>query len=235
MGRSLRSRKAVFFKRGCVDMLPLSLAVLPWGFLFGSLAVQKGFSPWVVQSFSALVFGGSVQLVAVELLANGAEYATVLVAALVISSRHMLYGLSLRSAILAQRTASPILLSFWLTDELFAVSHRFRDLRSPLRVYYAIAAGGSFYFAWNLWTLIGIALGSALPDLTEVGADIAIAGIFIALLVPYIRTLASAFAATISAVLTLWGHSAGISWAMLPAVLLGMAAGLAWQRLSVRG
>ena len=37
--------------KGVVDMLPLSLAVLPWGILFGSLAVQRGFSWLEAQLF----------------------------------------------------------------------------------------------------------------------------------------------------------------------------------------
>ena len=77
-------------------MLPLSLAVLPWGILFGSLAVQRGFSWLEAQLFSAVIFGGAVQIVTVELIANNASLVTVLFSALVISSRHFLYGLTLR-------------------------------------------------------------------------------------------------------------------------------------------
>ena len=44
-------------KKGVIDMLPLSLAVLPWGILFGSLAVQRGFSWLEAQLFSVIIFG----------------------------------------------------------------------------------------------------------------------------------------------------------------------------------
>ena len=50
-------------------MLPLCLAVLPWGILCGSLAVQNGFSALETQAMSLLVFAGSAQLVAIELMA----------------------------------------------------------------------------------------------------------------------------------------------------------------------
>ena len=82
--------------KGVMDMLPLSLAVLPWGILFGSIAVQRGFSWLEAQMFSAIVFGGAVQIVTVELMADNASLLTVLFTAFVISSRHFLYGLSLR-------------------------------------------------------------------------------------------------------------------------------------------
>ena len=79
--------------KGVVDMLPLSLAVLPWGILFGSLAVQRGFSWLEAQLFSGIIFGGAVQIVTVELIADNASLLTVLFSAFVISSRHFLYGL----------------------------------------------------------------------------------------------------------------------------------------------
>ena len=91
-------RKGLFIAagKGAVDMLPLSLAVLPWAVLFGSLAVQRGFS-WVeAQMFSAVIYGGAVQIVTVELMADEAPLVTILFSALVISSRHFLYGLTLR-------------------------------------------------------------------------------------------------------------------------------------------
>ena len=93
-----RAQKALFSaaRKGAADMLPLSLAVLPWGILFGSLAVQRGFDWLEAQLFSGIVFGGAVQIVTVELMANNASLFTVLFSAFVISSRHFLYGLALR-------------------------------------------------------------------------------------------------------------------------------------------
>jgi predicted branched-subunit amino acid permease len=41
--------------KGALNMLPLSLAVLPWGILFGSLAIQRGFS-WIEAQLSVRLF-----------------------------------------------------------------------------------------------------------------------------------------------------------------------------------
>ena len=111
--------------RGIVDMLPLSLAVLPWGILFGSLAVQRGFSWLEAQMFSGIIFGGAVQIVTVELIADNSSLLTVLFTAFVISSRHFLYGLSLRERMIQHPLRWRVPLGFLLTDELFALSgHR---------------------------------------------------------------------------------------------------------------
>jgi 4-azaleucine resistance transporter AzlC len=213
--------------RGVLDMLPLSLAVLPWGILFGSLAVQRGFSWLEAQLFSGIIFGGAVQIVTVELIADNSSLLTVLFTAFIISSRHFLYGLSLRERLSPQPLRWRLGLGFLLTDELFALSGHRRAYMGKLRLYYALAAGGSFYLAWNLWTFIGIVAGASLPDLTDLGLDFAIAATFIALVVPGIKSMATLAAvltaATASVFFTLWHFELGLICAALLAMTVGFA------------
>ena len=212
-------------KKGAIDMLPLSLAVLPWGVLFGSLAVQRGFSWLEAQLFSAVIFGGAVQIVTVELIADQASLLTVLFSAFVISSRHFLYGLTLRERLSPKPLRWRLGLGFLLTDELFALSGDRRAYQNKFRLYYALGAWGSFYLAWNLWTFIGIVAGAWLPDLTKLGLDFAIAATFIALVVPEIKSLAtliSVLVAAISALIfSLWQIELGLVFAALLAMLAG--------------
>jgi 4-azaleucine resistance transporter AzlC len=221
----------VSIRKGVVDMLPLSLAVLPWGILFGSIAVQRGFSWIEAQMFSAIIFGGAVQIVTVELIADNASLLTVLFTAFVISSRHFLYGLSLREKLSPKPLRWRLGLGFLLTDELFALSGHRRAFQGKLRLIYGLAAGGSFYLAWNLWTFIGIVAGASLPDLTELGLDFAIAATFIALVVPEIKTLptlaAVITAAVFSLIFSLWEFELGL----ILAALLAMCAGFTVQNL----
>ena len=218
-------------KKGAVDMLPLSLAVLPWGILFGSLAVQRGFSWLEAQMFSAIIFGGAVQIVTVELIADNASLFTVVFSAFIISSRHFLYGLTLRDRLSPKPFRWRLSLGFLLTDELFALSGDRRAYRNRFRLYYALGAGGSFYLAWNLWTFIGIVAGASLPDLTELGLDFAIAATFIALVIPEIKTLATLVAVLVagvsSVIFTLWGFELGL----VCAALMAMCSGFCVQKL----
>jgi 4-azaleucine resistance transporter AzlC len=198
---------------------------LPWGVLFGSLAVQRGFSWLEAQLFSAVIFGGAVQIVTVELIADQASLLTVLFSAFVISSRHFLYGLTLRERLSPKPLRWRLGLGFLLTDELFALSGDRRAYQNKFRLYYALGAGGSFYLAWNLWTFIGIVAGAWLPDLTKLGLDFAIAATFIALVVPEIKSLAtliSVLVAAISALIfSLWQIELGLVFAALLAMLAG--------------
>ncbi len=224
-----RAQKALFSaaRKGAADMLPLSLAVLPWGLLFGPLAVQRGFTWIEAQLFSGIVFGGAVQIVTVELMADNASRFTVLFSAFVISSRHFLYSLALRERLSVKPLRWRLGLGFLLTDELFALSGDRRAYRNRFRLYYALGAGGSFYLAWNLWTFIGIFAGTSLPDLTELGLDFAIAATFIALVLPDIKTLASFSASVVAGVasvtFTLWEFDLSLVCAALLAMCVGFS------------
>ena len=131
-------------RKGVVDMLPLSFAVLPWGILFGSIAVQRGFSWFEAQMFSALIFGGAVQIVTVELIADNVSLLTILFTAFVISSRHFLYGLSLRERLSPQPLKWRLGLGFLLTDELFAVSGAPSCLSRSAAVILCLGCGRQF-------------------------------------------------------------------------------------------
>lgn len=183
-------------------MMPLNLAVLPWGILCGSLAIQRGFTPLESILMPALVFAGSVQLVVIELMNNNTPLATILFTAFIISSRHFLYGLALRDKIKNLPLKWRASLGFLLTDELFAFSGSENFLKGKLKLVYAVAAGASFYFCWLLWNLIGIVAGSYLPDLTNLGLDFAIAVTFIALVIPTITNLAMFITVVVAGVLS---------------------------------
>ena len=135
--------------KGFWDMLRLNLAVIPWGILCGSLAVQNGFTPLETQLMSLLVFAGSAQLVAIELISQNTPLITILFTTFIISSRHFLYGLSIRHKIIAQPLRWRLPISFVLTDELFAFSHHRKAYQSKIRLVYALSAGFSFYICWN--------------------------------------------------------------------------------------
>ncbi|WP_019616775.1 AzlC family ABC transporter permease [Psychromonas ossibalaenae] len=176
-------------QKGCLDMLPLSLSVIPWGILCGSLAIARGFTELEAFLMVLLVFAGSVQLVVIELMSSGTPLTTVLFSAFIISSRHFLYGLVLRDKIKNLPCKYRIGIGFLLTDELFALSAHNKALNGKRRLVYALSAGASFYVCWITWNVIGIIAGNYMPDLTSLGLDFAIAVTFISLVIPSITNL----------------------------------------------
>ncbi|MBU2969179.1 AzlC family ABC transporter permease [Pseudoalteromonas sp. C2R02] len=186
------NRKSAYLQmmqKGLLDMMPLNLAVIPWGILCGSLAIQRDFSILEALLMPLVVYAGAVQLVVIELMHANAPLATILFTAFIISSRHFLYGLALRDKLKNLPLRWRGSLGFLLTDELFALSGDKQSYKGKLRLVYALFAGGSFYVSWLIWNIIGIAAGSYLPDLTNLGLDFAIAVTFIALVIPSIVNL----------------------------------------------
>ena len=51
---------------GCRDELPILLGVVPFGMIYGILALDAGLSPVAAQSMSSVVFAGSAQLVTAQ-------------------------------------------------------------------------------------------------------------------------------------------------------------------------
>jgi len=220
--------------KGATDILPLSLAVLPWGVLFGSLAIQRGFSWFEAQLFSAIIFGGAVQIVTVELMAENTPLLVVLFSAFFISSRHFLYGLALRERLSTHSAAWRVGLGFLLTDELFSLSGTKKAYQTQFRLYCALGAGGSFYIAWNIWTALGIFAGTWLPDLTQLGLDFAIAATFIALVVPEIKSKSILICVMISALSSIGLSIYGQELALITAAIIGMVSGFWAQKLDSR-
>ena len=221
-------RKQAYFRmaqKGVMAMLPLNLAVLPWGILCGSLAIQRGFSTLEAILMPMLVFAGAVQLVVIELINDNAPLATILFTAFIISSRHFLYGLALRDKLKKRSFLWRGSLGFLLTDELFALSGEAKSFQGKLRLIYALAAGGSFYLCWLLWNIIGIVAGSYLPDLTNLGLDFAIAVTFIALVVPSITNLAMLVTVVVAGFLSVLFKVANWELGLVLSSLIAMYAG----------
>ena len=75
---------------GIRDMLPMSLAAATYGLAFGLLASQSGFNNFQAISMSALVFGGSSQLVAMDQLVLGVGPAAAMLAGAALNMRILL-------------------------------------------------------------------------------------------------------------------------------------------------
>lgn len=183
---TLPSKSALFFK-GVLAITPLSIAIVPWGLLAGSYAVESGLSPFNSQALSVIIFAGAAQLVATGMIKAGASTMTMLITTFFITARHFLYSVSMRNAMSPLPKRWRYLLGFLLTDELFAIignqdSKRFEP-------WYAFGAGISFYLVWNIATLAGILLGHSIPELNTIGLNFAIAATFIAIIVPTIKNI----------------------------------------------
>ncbi|MFB9135776.1 AzlC family ABC transporter permease [Vibrio olivae] len=178
--------KSRLFWKGTIAMLPLTIAVLPWGLLAGSFAAQSGLTFVESQALSAILFAGAAQLVATGMIKAGAGLTTMLLTTLFITSRHLLYSVSMRGKIKDLSTPWRLTLGFLLTDELFALCGK--QSHQEFHPWFALGAGASFYLCWNIASLIGILAGNSIPEMDQWGLEFAVAATFIAIVIPTIKS-----------------------------------------------
>ncbi|MRI32717.1 branched-chain amino acid ABC transporter permease [Endozoicomonas sp. OPT23] len=211
--------KAIF------DVMPLSLAVIPWGMLCGSLAIEAGLTPLQAQFMSLIVFAGAAQLAGVSIISAGGSIVSLFTTTAVISSRHLLYSAVLKHEIrkLPLRWRAP--LAFVLTDEMFAVAHAFREEHGYFSPLYALVAGIGFGVIWNVSTLVGIVAGASIPNLDSLGLEFAIAATFIALVIPAIKSKPVLMSVVVSGLTIIGCNLLSIGNSLMIAAFAGMTAG----------
>lgn len=157
-------------------------AVAPFGIVFGAAAATAGLSLLQAIGFSALVFGGSSQFAAVEILGDGGSVASAAIAGLLLNVRSLAFGVIMAPALLGawwQRAA----MSQLMIDESTAVGAAQQERRS--RRYGYLVAGVGVFIVWNLTTILGhVAFAGAGDLITELGLDAAGPAAFLALLWP---------------------------------------------------
>src|SRR5947209_20508280 len=82
------------FLAGARAEVPMLLGVLPFGLIYGALALQAGIPPMAALAMSSIVLAGSAQFVGTQLFAVGAPGALIILTTFVVNLRHMLYSAS---------------------------------------------------------------------------------------------------------------------------------------------
>lgn len=219
-------------KRATIDMMPLSLAVIPWGVMVGAYGVASGLGAFNTQLLSLIVFAGTAQLVVIGMMASGLGLISILMTTALITSRHLLYSMALRERIAPLPWQWRYGLGFLLTDEFFVHCTKSKDVNPEENDdrWYMLGAGFSFYGVWNLSTALGIVAGQWLPDLAHWGLDFTVAAIFIAILFPNIRTWGTGLCVLVSMIIAVYCAIDEMRLGLMVATLSGMVLGYGFDR-----
>jgi 4-azaleucine resistance transporter AzlC len=218
------------FFRGVRDELPILLGVVPFGMIFGALAVHNGLSPFIAQSTSTIIFAGSAQFIAVQLIGAGASIAVVLMVVFVINIRHALYSASVAPYIAHLRPAWKFVLAYFLTDEAYVVAITNYEKRgvSDTRHWYFLGAGVTLWSSWQVSTLVGILVGGGIGENWPVGFALPLT--FIALVIPGLKDRPSVAAAVTAGIVGLLTVAFPYKTGLLIAAFLGIAVGLILEK-----
>lgn len=155
------------------------------GITYGLLAANMGYDIWIPILMAAVIYSGSVEFIALTILAGTFHPVSAVAMALTVGARHLFYGISMLAKYRGARWKKPFLI-FWLTDETFAVnynnhtSHTQQFLVSLFDYMYWISGGIMGY-------LLGSAMGEKLMSHLK-GLDFVVTAMFVAIFMDdYIR------------------------------------------------
>jgi predicted branched-subunit amino acid permease len=142
---------------------PLAAAIGVFGIIFGAAASVQMDAALVV-GMSILVFSGTLQFATVGLLASGAGVAAIVLTAIALNARHVVFGAVLRNRIEGSPWRRAVMAWFML-DESFGLS-----LAAGRRTGFVLLASGALFFvAWIGGTILGV-LGARLVAVEGIAA-----------------------------------------------------------------
>ncbi len=195
------------FLKGILEVCPLMIPVVPFGIIFGVIGMDLGIGPYMTFGMSIIVFGGASQIVLLQLFSGGASSLVILSSVGAVNSRHLLYGAVLSEYLSGLKFFWKIILSYFLVDQAFAVSNQYfkKNKKDKNKHYHLLAGGLTCWTVWQMSTLIGIFLGSIVPE--ELGLSFAIPLTFLALLINDFKKIKNVVVMLVSALIATLGYS----------------------------
>lgn len=209
---------------GARAVLPLALAVALFGVSFGVLARAAGMGVLAPVVMSATTFAGSAQFAVASILGGAGGVGAAVAAAVLLNARYAPMSIAV-----APGTRGPawrrLVESQLMVDESWALSAR-GGARFDAPV--LLGAGLVLYTCWVGGTVLGVLGGEGLGDPERIGLDAAFPALFLALLVPQLRTRRALAAALTGAAIAL--ILVPVSAPGIPIIAASAACLLGWRR-----
>ena len=169
------------FKAG----IPIFIGYVPAAIAFGILSKGCGITLVECFLFSAVVFAGASQFIALNLLMTGMGPGGIILTTLLVNFRHFLMSAYLSTRIGRIAKKYIFLIAFGVTDEVFSV---LSFQRGRLSKTFVIILQLSAYSAWVGGTVAGYILGGFLPEILTKSMGVALYALLLAILLPEIKT-----------------------------------------------
>jgi predicted branched-subunit amino acid permease len=182
-------------RAGAGAVAAMAIGVIPFGLVAGATPVAGGLGAGAAVGFSSVVFAGASQLAAIDVLAGGGSAAVAILAAWTINLRMLLYSASLAPYLAKEPLWRRLGGAYLLVDQVYAVCiTRWPEEDEPQRrIPFMIGGGVLLWAVWQISTVIGALVGSAVP--ASLPLDFALPLVFLVLLVPAVNSRPAAVAA----------------------------------------
>lgn len=205
---------------------PMLLGAVPFGLIYGALAVQAGIPPLLAIAISAIVFAGSAQFMIAKLVAAATPGVLIVLSVCIINLRHALYSAAVAAKLAHLPARWQVLLAYLLTDEAYAASLRRLEAGGDAthRHWFLLGAGGSMWLIWQISCIAGVLLGARIPAAWSL--DFAGTLTFVAIVVPLLRDRAAVAAMALAGVVAVLAFGLPYKLFIILAALAGMAVGV---------
>jgi 4-azaleucine resistance transporter AzlC len=172
----------------CIGYIPAAVA-------FGILSKSCGITLLECFLFSAVVFAGASQFIALNLLMTGMGPGGIILTTLLVNFRHFLMSAYLSTRIGKMAKRHMIMMAFGVTDEVFSVLS-FQEGRLSKSFVFILQI--SAYSAWVSGTMAGYILGGFLPEILTRSMGVALYALLLAILLPKIKKSTRALVLAVS-------------------------------------
>ncbi|UNT96105.1 AzlC family ABC transporter permease [Allobaculum mucilyticum] len=173
------------FRAGAVAAIPVILGYIPVGIAYGIMALNSGLSPWQTMNLSLFVYTGAGQMATARMIGMQTAYAVILLTVTLMNLRHLIMSTVVMEKLRSLPLFRRIGLSFFITDETFAV-FSLEDEERPSGWYF-FGLGLCSWLSWNVGTLLGVIGSAFLPEAISASLAISLSAMFIALVVPRMK------------------------------------------------
>ena len=193
--------------KGIADVSPLMIPVFPFGIIYGVIGMELGIGPYMTLGLSIIIFGGASQIVLLQLFSGGASSLVIFSSVGAVNSRHLLYGAVLSEHLSTLKLTWKIILSYVMVDQAFAVSNTYfkNNRKNKNKHFHLLGAGFTCWTIWQVSTILGIVLGSVVPE--ELGLSFTISLTFLALLIDDFRKFKNIIVISVSGIVATIGFN----------------------------
>lgn len=167
------------------DSIPVVVSAMPFGLLFGALAIENGFTVLEAVLMSALVYAGASQMVGIELFGQNIAPWLIVFSIFAVNFRHVLYSAAMGRVIRPWTFGQKALGFYLLTDPQFAVAETKAAKHRPLSYRWYLGLGAPIYFAWLLETWVGASFGKMISNPEVIGLDFLLSIYFLGLVMSF--------------------------------------------------
>ena len=232
--RALGIAQEPAFKEGIRALLAPMLGVGAWGLVTGVAMIKSGMSLPMAVFMSLVVYAGSAQLAVIPLLTVGAPLWVVWLTAACVNLRFVIFSSMWRNYFAHRPLRWRRATGYFSGDVIFvAFMKRFPEQTpAPEQVPYFAGAACTNWLAWQVPSLLGIALANVVPLSWGLGfaGVLALLGVLLSLLFDRATWLATGVAATAA----IAAFSLPLKLNILVALAAAVAAGLMMEAVDRR-